>query len=125
MAEEKQKNIENKDRETPTIRPDEASVEGREIIEKKEALEDYDAKELKEAIEKTDIDDSLKIQASGHAQSVKEAPDTERLKKLIDIAAAKGIAYAVHVAQKTGDAYLVDALHDALAQDGLYNKFKL
>lgn len=124
--EDKQKNIEkNIQPEAPADTLNEAAFEANETAEKKVPEEYHDAAALKEAIEKTDIDDALKLQAAAHAQALQNEPATEQVKKLIDIAGRKGIAYAVHVAQKTGDAYLVDALHDALADGGYYKKFKL
>lgn len=124
MADEEKK-IENGSREAPSPKILQVDAEPKEVVEKKERATDRDVAALKEAIEKTDIDDSLKLQAAHHARSLQGINMQEQIKKLLDIAAVKGVAYAIHVAKKTGDAFVVDALHDALAENSLYKKFKV
>ena len=80
--------------------------------------------ELREQIEKTDIDDSLKLQVQSQAQDLKALDEEKKLKKLVELATEKGVVYAVNVAKKMDDAYLVDKLHDTLAEAGLYKNFK-
>jgi len=121
---DEEKNIEQTPVPQQPVEHVEAAPEAQESVEREQLSHD-DTAALREEIEKTDIDDSLKLQVTSHAQAIQDVPETERVQKLIEIAGSRGIAYAVHVARKAGDAYLVDALHDALADGGYYKKFKI
>ena len=83
-----------------------------------------DIKALRQEIEKTDIDDSLKLQAQTQAQDMAGLDEEKKIKKLLELANAKGIIYAVAVAKKMDDPYVLDKLHDTMAAEGLYKNFK-
>lgn len=111
----------------PVQRPREALPEQKESLEKKEAIEGSQpetGETLRQKIEAMDIDDGLKPQASQTASDLKTAAPQEKINKLLLIAKEKGVAYAVSVAKKMGDPYVLDMLHDALAREGLYKQFK-
>lgn len=97
--------------------------EPKEKIEKTEKITDGEIQKLREKIEKTDLDDRLKTQAAAQAQSIKSLQDSKKIKKLLEIAKNKGIVYAVNVAKKVNDPYILDTLHDALANKGYYKEF--
>lgn len=44
----------------------------------------------------------------------------EQVKHLVEMALEKGVAYAVKVAEKTNDLYVLDRLHDTLVTDDLH-----
>lgn len=95
-----------------------------EAVEKKEEkITEEVLRGVKDKIEKTDLDDKLKAQAQTQADDVKNLDEQNKLKNLLEIAKQKGVVYAVHVAKKMNDPYLLDALHDALAKEGHYKEF--
>ena len=98
-----------------------------ETQEKKESTENSDAKEhkeLKESMEVIDMDDTTAA-ISGHvAGSMKKDTQEEKIRKLLLVAKEKGVVWAVNVAKKMDDPYMLDLLHDALAKEGFYKKFK-
>lgn len=112
-------NLEKPAQETINI-PKEAQ-ENKEILPLPEAGE---AQELRQQIESMDLSDGLKQHAVASAQSLASAPPEEKIRKLLLLAEEKGVVYAVNVAKKMDNAFILDALHDALAQKGLYKKFK-
>ena len=44
--------------------------------------------------------------------------------ELLKIAREKGLVYAIQVAKKMNEPYLLDVLHDTLASEGFYKDFK-
>ena len=92
-------------------------------VEKHELTEE-ELQRSKAEIEKTELDDHLKAQAHSHAQDIQSLGGEEKIQKLLLLAKEKGVVYAVNVAKKMNDPFLVDALHDALAKEGYYKQFK-
>lgn len=121
INEEKEENIEPKGA-VPEIAPERVEpAESQELPAEKEANEQ---KELRQKIETAGLDDGLKQQATQTAQTLTGATQEEKIKKLMLIVEQKGIIYAVNVAKKMDDPYVLDMFHDALAEQGLYKKFK-
>lgn len=96
--------------------------ESKESSEKKESTE-ADTKKIRQEIESADMDDTLKASALTNAQKLTSLKEREKLKALLQIAANKGVVYAVRVAQKMNDPYVLDAFHDLLAKEGYYKDF--
>ncbi len=94
-----------------------------EAVEKKSESEKTQMQELRKEVESMDLDDRLKKQAATQAQGIKSLKDEEKIKNLLEIAKKKGVIYAVHVAKQMNDPYILDALHDVLAEKGYYKKF--
>ena len=101
-----------------------------EFLEKekieKEKIEDLSVEEIKkirEEIEKTDLDDSLKLQTQNHAQDIKYLEEDKKIKKLLALANKKGAVYAIGVAKNIDDPYLLDKFHDVLVEKGYYKSF--
>jgi hypothetical protein len=94
-----------------------------ELKEAKEQLDQEDVKRAREEIEKSDIDDSLKLQAASQAQNMKTLDEEKKIKKLVELVQSKGVVYAVAVARKMGDPFILDSLHDFLAKEGYYKQF--
>lgn len=104
-------------------RPEEAVIETEpNIIEKKPAVSD----EFKKNIESIELDEVSKEEASIHADEIKELEDEKRIKKLIDLARSKGVIHSINIAKKLKefDPYILDKLHDALAENELYKNLK-
>lgn len=107
--------------------PLESLDDQKESQEKKETLLIHEAGEensLRQKIDAIDVDDSVKPQVSQTAQSIQGVASDEKIKKLLLVAEQKGVIYAVNVAKKMDDPYLLDMFHDALAAQGFYKKFK-
>jgi FtsZ-interacting cell division protein ZipA len=47
-----------------------------------------------------------------------------KLKRLLDVAEEQGVIFSVAVAKKMEDPFTLDILHDILARDGFYKKFR-
>lgn len=118
------KKIEKENRENPEIeKPIEAggTLETEVTLDNKENLTE-DFKSLREKIEKSDIDDSLKLKVKSQADDINLLEDNAKVEELLKIADLKGVIYAVKVAQNMGDPYILDALHDAFIERGYYEK---
>lgn len=103
----------------------EKPVEVKPELEKKEELlnqENLTEKELRQKIEEMSLDEALKKQVQSQAQQLKYLDDQEKVKQLLKIAETKGVVYAVNVAKKMNDAYILDSLHDLLVEKGFYRK---
>lgn len=94
-----------------------------EAKESKDELKYEEIQKIREKIEKTDLGDSLKIQVTAQARSIKLLDGEKKIKKLIELAKLKGVVYAIHVAKKIDDPYVLDILHDTFAKEGYYKKF--
>ena len=79
--------------------------------------------ELKREIELMEVDGNLKKQAEQKANKISFLADDDKLKKLLEIAREKGIVFAIKVAKSMNDPFILDTLHDALAQEGFYKDF--
>jgi len=80
-------------------------------------------RKIRQELEDMDLGDTLKLQAQGQAGSMQSLEEKEKLKQLLKIAKKKGVAYAVHVAKKMNDPYVLDMFHDMLVNQGYYKKF--
>ncbi len=94
-------------------------------VEKRETTEDEKiiSEELKREIELMQVDDNLKKEAEVKAGKMAFLANDEKLKKLLEIAKEKGVIFAIDIAKKMNDPFLLDALHDILAKEGYYQKF--
>ncbi|MFI5206270.1 MAG: hypothetical protein ACHQVK_05005 [Candidatus Paceibacterales bacterium] len=102
----------------------EVFVEPQEMPEPQEIQADEATnKKVRQEIEAAHLDDDTKAQTQNNANDLKSLQEEEQLKRLLDLAKTKGVVYAVHVAQKLGDGFLLDTLHDRLAKEGLYKEF--
>ena len=69
--------------------------------------------ELRQEIEKMELDDIAKKEAEKKA---------EKIEHLLKIAREKGVVFAIQVVKRMNEPYLLDILHDTLAQEGFYKK---
>lgn len=101
--------------------------ETKEGLEKKELLikkEKAIKEKLEEEITKMRLSPQLANDAKKKAVQIKSLDKRGKLEHLLGIAEENGIAFAVTVAKKIQDPYILDAFHDILAKEGLYKKFK-
>lgn len=97
----------------------------KEVLESGEQREDEDVdhQKLKDQIDAMDSG-VVAGKASTNSPVNQDALREEKVKKLVLVAQEKGVMYAVTMAKKMGDPYIMDMLHDSLAAQGLYKKFK-
>jgi len=101
----------------------EKSVEG---INESRLENENDKKEtdnLRKNIEDMDLEENLKEQVSVHTQNSQSFDDEKKLKYLLELVKDKGVVFAVKVAQKLNNPYILDRLHDILTDKGYYKDF--
>lgn len=98
---------------------------GKEALEKIELSreETEEKQELEKEIEKIKLSPDEKVQAQKQADELKRQTAQGKIQHLLDLAQSQGIAYAIEVARKINDPYLLDLFHDTLAKQGLFKKF--
>jgi hypothetical protein len=80
------------------------------------------SKELRREIEMMELDDNTKKEAEKKAQKIEFLGEKEKIEHLLQMAREKGVVFAIQVARKMNEPYLLDILHDTLAQEGFYLK---
>lgn len=105
----------------------EGLLKTKEFLEKEELLTKEQMQGLRKRIETADLSDELKKEAEIHARELKFLEEEEKIKQLLKIIEEKkgkdGVVYAVKVAQKMDDPYILDKLHDTLVKEGYYKSF--
>lgn len=99
--------------------------EKEKVVEKKELSPDDKivSAELRKEIEMMELDENAKAEASKKAQKIEFLGEKEKIEHLLQIAREKGVVFAIQVARKMNEPYLLDILHDTLAQEGFYKDF--
>jgi len=97
----------------------EAAPEKKEISQEEKLISD----KLKKEIEMMELDEELKAEAKNKAAKIEFLGEKQKIERLLEIAKEKGVVFAVQVAQKMNDPYLLDIFHDILAREGYYRKF--
>lgn len=80
--------------------------------------------ELRREIEMMELDDKTKGGAEKKAEKIEFLGEKEKIEHLLQMAREKGVLFAIQVAKKMNEPYILDILHDTLAQEGLYKKFR-
>ena len=93
-------------------------------IEKREISADDKivSAELRREIEMMEVDDKTKDEAEKKAEKIEFLGEKEKIEHLLEIAREKGLVFAIQVAKKMNEPYLLDIFHDILAQEGFYKK---
>ncbi len=104
----------------------ELSIEKKEGLEKKELL--LEKQEVtKEGLEKeraqARLTPKLKKEAKKKVKQIKNLDEKEKLEHLLTLADEKGVFFAIKIAKKMKDDYVLDVFHDILAKDSHYKKF--
>lgn len=88
---------------------------GPELLNETEKL---NREELVKKMQSKQLSDEDTVAVQAHAVDVSRASGAgAQLTKLVNLAHAKGVLYAIEVARKMRDPHLLDALHDMLAKD--------
>jgi hypothetical protein len=102
----------------------EFKIEAGPAPEKKESpYEKVVSDELKREIEMMELDEGKKKEAGEKAKKIEFLGEKEKLEHLLQIAREKGVVFAIQVARKMNEPYLLDILHDILAKEGYYKDF--
>jgi hypothetical protein len=122
MPEESLKAPERKPAPTEETRFD---WEKEKVVEKKEVSPDDKivSQELRREIEMMELDEKDKGEAKIKADKIAFLGEKEKVEHLLQIAREKGLVYAIGVAKKMNEPYLLDVLHDTLASEGFYKDF--
>jgi hypothetical protein len=104
------------------------NLEKEKTLESKEFFEKHQKKiieeKLEEELEKMEVNsEHLKEDIKVEREQIQDLKKKGKINRLLQIAQEKGVAYAIGVAKKMEDPYLIDTLHDILAHKGFYNKF--
>ena len=97
-----------------------------ETLESKGELteeEKVSREELEKELKKVKLSSQAQVQAQKEAEEMKKQTVEGKIQHLTDLAKAQGLAYAVEVAKKMDDPYLLDLFHDNLAKNGLFKEF--
>lgn len=79
--------------------------------------------ELRQEVEKMGQIDELKKEGEKKAQKIEFLGSEEKIQNLLRIAREKGLVFAIKEARSMNEPYLLDILHDTLAQEGYYQDF--
>lgn len=79
--------------------------------------------ELKREIELMGVDEKLRGEAEKKAQKISFLGEKEKIEHLLRIAREKGVVFAIQVAKRMNDPYLLDVFHDILAKEGFFKDF--
>lgn len=96
----------------------EKKVEKREISRDDKIVSD----ELRREIELMEADEATSAEAKKKANKIEFLGEKEKIEHLLQIAREKGVVFAIQVAKKMNEPYLLDILHDTLAREGFYLK---
>jgi hypothetical protein len=96
----------------------EKNVEKKEISSDEKAVSD----QLRKEIDLMELDEKTKDEADKKAQKIEYLGEKEKIEHLLQITREKGVVFAVQVAKKMNDPYLLDIFHDILAKEGYYKE---
>lgn len=96
---------------------------GQEIKPETPAGDMLAEKDLRQKIENIHLDPNLTQPAKAHADDISGLEEKEKLEKLMKLTKEKGVVYAINVAKRMNDPYILDTLHDVLAKEGYYKEF--
>lgn len=127
--------LDNQDKQEDIKTPEKKVPSGQEVehfdwdkekkIEKREISPDDKivSSELRREIEMMELDDATKDEAEKKAKKIEFLGEKEKIEHLLQIAREKGVVFAVQVARRMNEPYLLDILHDTLAREGFYKDF--
>lgn len=81
------------------------------------------SEELKQEIEMMEQDDKTKAEAKNKAEKIRVLGEKEKIEHLLEIARDKGVIFAIQVARKMNEPYILDILHDTLGKEGFFKDF--
>ena len=126
MTEDKKEPIKGLDeiKEVFNVESDRQNQEIKELSEKTELEKDqFDHKKIRQELEAIDLDDESKNQVTHHASDFQSLEIQQKTEKLLHLAKEKGVVFAINVAKKMDDPFVLDTFHDLLVKEGYYKKF--
>ena len=95
------------------------------VLEKKEISQNDRAvsAELRREIEMRELEPGTKKDAEIEREKIEYLGEKEKIEHLLQIAKEKGLVFAIQIARKMNEPYLLDVLHDTLAKEGFYKDF--
>jgi hypothetical protein len=81
------------------------------------------SEQIRKEIDLMELDEEKKEEAKKKAQKIEFLGEKEKVQHLLEIAREKGVIFAVGVARKMNDPYLLDIFHDILAKEGYFKDF--
>ncbi len=105
---------------------EELYTEKKEELEKRELLSEQEKiirEKLEREVAKMKLSPQLQDEVQKKTQQIKDLDKKGKLKKLLDLAEEKGVAFAIGVAKDMKDPYTLDIFHDILVRNQLYKKF--
>lgn len=81
------------------------------------------SEQIRKEIDLMEMDEKKKEEAKKKAQKIEFLGEKEKVQHLLEIAREKGVIFAVGVARKMNDPYLLDIFHDILAKEGYFKDF--
>jgi hypothetical protein len=97
----------------------EKPMEKREISKEERLV----SAELRKEVEMMQLDDKTKAEAEKKAEKIGFLGEKEKIEHLLEIARKRGLVFAIQVARRMNEPYLLDILHDTLANEGYYKDF--
>lgn len=104
----------------------EKKIEVQEEAREKAEVRKYErilSEELKREIDVMNTNPELKHEVEIEKQKIGYLAEDEKLKNLMSLVREKGLFFAINVAQKMNDPFLLDLLHDTLANEGYFKDF--
>ncbi|MSU54748.1 MAG: hypothetical protein EXS48_02890 [Candidatus Staskawiczbacteria bacterium] len=124
INEEKNKDLYKEAQELAKKEGVEDVVELEGFSDKEQSVAPSDEHEkIKAQIENMVLGDDAKIQVQTHSNDFQSLEATGKIEKLLQLTKQKGVIFAVAVAKKMNDPYVLDTLHDTLAKEGYYKEF--
>lgn len=114
---EKQRNISEADsREAFKV---ESAIESKEVSQDEKRVE----AELKRELDIMQMDENAKAEIEKAKEKIEYLGEKEKIEHLLQTAREKGLVFAIQLARKMNEPYLLDVLHDTLAKEGFYKDF--
>lgn len=107
---------------------EESYKEKKEKLENKELLTEEEKaikEKLQEETRRVKLNPSLTDDVKKKVIQIKLLNKKEKLNHLLNTAEEKGVIFAIVVAKKMNDPYILDIFHDILVREGLYKNFKM
>jgi hypothetical protein len=126
MIDQNRPNLNEKEK----IRTPGQEIPGQTVEPKKETIpvperreEEMISEKLRKEIDLMEMNEDTKEEAQKKAKKIEFLGQKEKIEHLLKIAREKGVVFAIGVARKMNDPYLLDIFHDLLAKEGYFNDF--
>jgi len=97
----------------------EKKIEKKEISPEDKLVSD----ELNRQIEMLESDPSTKKEAEVEREKIEYLGEKDKIEHLLEMARTRGVVFAIQVARKMNEPFLLDTLHDILEENGYFQNF--